>query len=930
MSQEIQKKASVMNRQKDFWKRYLSGDLSDVAFPSDYVRPPVSSFLRRQENRQFGENLYAKLNAFSTAESISVPAVLLTAFNILIYRYTLQEIAVTGVAVEKPYTEKKEGVEFFGQFVNLLAIRIEFGDNLTIRKLLQRVEKNIRFASENRDYPIDNLIEELNNHPYETIPLFRHIVAIDSLVGINDKQATIDDLILAFDSHISQCDIAFLLQNVGGNLRIDVDFDEELFQASTIHRLLSQYEIVLDGVVQNPERLVSTLPLVTKKEGSLLLSTRSKISQTFQVGACIHERFEAQVERTPDAIALTFPDNSDARKDVHLSYRELNQQANQFAHFLRSIGVRPGVLVGLYGERSIELVVSLIGILKAGGAYLPLDLAYPAERVAFLLEDAEAPIIVTQQRFVKSLPTTGARIVTFDENKPAIDANPVANLGVPLTPDALAYVLYTSGSTGTPKGALVTHRNVVRLFKATEQWFRFDERDVWTLFHSHAFDFSVWELWGALLYGGRLVIVPYIISRSPQQFYDLLCDQKVSVLNQTPSAFLLLSRHEVNDSSDKLSLRFVIFGGEALNLQSLKPWFDLHGDENPRLINMYGITETTVHVTYRPLRQSDLYTTPGSVIGEPIPDLYTHVFDEDMNPLPLGVPGELYVGGAGVCQGYLKRAELSAERFIDDPWAEGDGQRLYKTGDLVRMLSNNDMQYLGRIDHQVKIRGFRIELREVEAALSQHSEIEEAVVVARSNNSTTPRQTGQRVEQHGSRLYAYCVPRNYEHGPTSSALREFLNAKLPEYMIPAIFIFLKELPLTAHGKIDRKALPAPNESRPDLEVNFTVPKTTFEQSIASIYRKVLSIEKIGIYDNFFELGGDSLRVTEVVNHIRTELKLDIEVVHLFQFPTISTLTEFLNPDTEQDTILGSIEERASKQKRALSRRKKSKLEKRRL
>ncbi|MCI0659314.1 MAG: amino acid adenylation domain-containing protein, partial [Acidobacteria bacterium] len=506
---------------------------------------------------------------------------------------------------------------------------------------------------------------------------------------------------------------------------------------------------------------------------------------------CLQELFEAQVERTPNAIAVTY-------EGERLSYRQLNTRANQLAHRLRSLGVGPESRVACSLDRSLDLVVAILGILKAGGAYLPLDLAYPKDRLAFMLEDSRAPVLLTQQRLLEGLGTgdwgLGTGVVCLDADWERIaeesDQNPVSGV----TADNLAYVIYTSGSTGRPKGVQVSHANVVRLFEATADWYRFDEHDVWTLFHSYAFDFSVWELWGALLYGGRLVVVPYWVSRSPESFHELLRQEQVTVLNQTPSAFRQLIRAEETAAvaprlgSGDLALRLVIFGGEALELQSLKPWFDRHGDERPRLVNMYGITETTVHVSYRPIRASDLEEGKGSVIGRAIPDLEVYVLDPQLRPAPIGVPGEMYVGGAGVARGYLNRPELCAERFIPDPYGGEPGARLYRTGDLARYLADGDLEYLGRIDQQVKIRGFRIELGEIEAVLATHPAIQEAVVLARDDKP------GEK------RLVAYLVAatvnlpdaRSGHPGaaPSVSELREFLKTKLPDYMAPAAYVML--------------------------------------------------------------------------------------------------------------------------------------------
>jgi amino acid adenylation domain-containing protein len=416
--------------------------------------------------------------------------------------------------------------------------------------------------------------------------------------------------------------------------------------------MLGHLRAALEGMAAHPEGRVADVPLVTEAERQQLLYGWNDLKAAYPRHLCLHEWFEAQVERTPDNVALVF-------EDQQLTYRELNARANQLAHYLRGLGVGPETLVGLRTERSLETVVGLIGVLKAGGAYLPIDTAYPKDRVGFMLDDAQVRVLLTQAPLLASLAESQARVVCLDTEWGTIARESTDNLSSGAGPDSLAYVIYTSGSTGKPKGCLVTHYNVVRLMQATDDWYRFHEGDVWTLFHSHAFDFSVWEIWGALFYGGRLVVVPYWVSRSPDLFHQLLREQRVTVLNQTPSAFRQLVQADETAGDADLALRLVIFGGEALELESLRPWFDRHGDARPQLVNMYGITETTVHVTYRPLSFEDVREGRGSVIGGPIPDLSLYILDSRLQPAPVGVAGEICVGGAGVARGYLNRPELT-------------------------------------------------------------------------------------------------------------------------------------------------------------------------------------------------------------------------------------------------------------------------------
>jgi amino acid adenylation domain-containing protein len=680
---------------------------------------------------------------------------------------------------------------------------------------------------------------------------------------------------LEVDQKTAQFDLNLNIWETKKGLSGFFEYNTDLFDADTIRRMEQHFQILLAAIVEQPTQQISNLSLLTPAEEHQLLVWGKAESETskYQVNCCLHQLFESQVERSPGAIAVTF-------EDQQLTYQELNQKANKVAHHLQKLGVKPEVSVGICMERSLEMVIGILGILKAGGAYVPLDPTYPKERLFFTLQDASVPVLLTQQGLLKQglleLPENVIQVCIDTDISENTDTNPSSLVN----PDNRAYIIYTSGSTGKPKGVEISHRNVVRLFQATQDWYNFNQQDVWTLFHSYAFDFSVWELWGALVYGGRLVVVPYWVSRSPEEFYQLLCKEKVTVLNQTPSAFRQLIRIEETGISKKTELRLVIFGGEALDLQSLKPWFERHGDRRPQLINMYGITETTVHVTYRPVTD-DLIKTSNSVIGRQIPDLQLYILDKHRQPVPIGVKGEIYVGGAGVARGYLNRPDLNKEKFIPNPFSNQPNARLYKSGDLGRYLPNGDIEYLGRIDHQVKIRGFRIELGEIETALHQHPAVRETTVIVRED---TP---GEK------QLVAYVVP-ELEQVLDSSELRSFLVQQLPNYLAPQFFVILDAIPLTPNGKVDRRALPIPDGLRPELQVVYIPPTTDLQKTIAIIWQQALQVEKVGIEDNFFDLGGHSLLMVQVHNQLQTHLKQELSIIDLFQYPTISSLNQYLS------------------------------------
>ena len=656
----------------------------------------------------------------------------------------------------------------------------------------------------------------------------------------------------------------------GDTLVLSYSHARAQFDAALVQTLAGRMEKLIEALANAPEARVGDVGLWRGEPPHGAEAS----PQPFDGEEPIHCWIERQAKARPDATALVFGDDA-------LSYAELDTRANRLAHRLAALGVKPEVKVGIAVERSIEMVVGLLGILKAGGAYVPLDPAYPADRLAYMMEDSGVRLLLTQSHLRPTLAVAdGVQLLSLDTAD--LQKEPSHAPAVNTHADHLAYVIYTSGSTGRPKGAQLTHRNVARLLTATQPWFDFGPQDVWTNFHSYAFDFSVWEIFGALCTGGKLVVVPYWVSRSPDDFVALLRAQRVTVLNQTPSAFRQLIHSAALADGERLPLRHVIFGGEALEPESLRPWIERFGDRQPQLINMYGITETTVHVTYRPIVRADL-EVQSSPVGACIPDLGLWVLDSDLHPLPVGVAGELHVSGAGLARGYLNRPGLSAERFVAAPFGAAGG-RLYRTGDLVRWRDDGGLDYLGRIDHQVKIRGFRIELGEIEAQLLAQPEVREAVVLAKEGAG-------------GMRLIAYVSARGSQ-AVDAAVLRERLLQRLPDDMVPAAIMVLDAVPLNANGKVDRKALPDPELASGSV---YAAPEGEVETALAALWAEVLEVTQVGRNDNFFELGGHSLSLLAVQSRVQKQFAVQLPLKRYFENPTLAAMAGVVQAETSAGT-----------------------------
>nr|WP_155688020.1 pyoverdine non-ribosomal peptide synthetase PvdD [Pseudomonas aeruginosa] len=872
--------AGEKERQLAYWTGLLGGEQPVLELPFDRPRPVRQSHRGAQFILELDIDLSQALRRVAQQEGATAFALLLASFQALLYRYSGQADIRVGVPIAN--RNRVETERLIGFFVNTQVLKADLDGRMGFDELLAQARQRALEAQAHQDLPFEQLVEALQ--PERSLshnPLFQVLFNYQSEARGNGQAFRFDELQMEsvqFDSRTAQFDLTLDLTDEEQRFCAVFDYATDLFDASTVERLAGHWRNLLRGIVANPRQRLGELPLLDAPERRQTLSEWNPAQRECAVQGTLQQRFEEQARQRPQAVALILDEQ-------RLSYGELNARANRLAHCLIARGVGADVPVGLALERSLDMLVGLLAILKAGGAYLPLDPAAPEERLAHILDDSGVRLLLTQGHLLERLPRqAGVEVLAIDGL--VLDGYAESDPLPTLSADNLAYVIYTSGSTGKPKGTLLTHRNALRLFSATEAWFGFDERDVWTLFHSYAFDFSVWEIFGALLYGGRLVIVPQWVSRSPEDFYRLLCREGVTVLNQTPSAFkqLMAVACSADMATQQPALRYVIFGGEALDLQSLRPWFQRFGDRQPQLVNMYGITETTVHVTYRPVSEADLEGGLVSPIGGTIPDLSWYILDRDLNPVPRGAVGELYIGRAGLARGYLRRPGLSATRFVPNPFPGGAGERLYRTGDLARFQADGNIEYIGRIDHQVKVRGFRIELGEIEAALAGLAGVRDAVVLAHDGVG-------------GTQLVGYVVADSAEDAERlRESLRESLKRHLPDYMVPAHLMLLERMPLTVNGKLDRQALPQPDASL--SQQAYRAPGSELEQRIAAIWAEILGVERVGLDDNFFELGGHSLLATRVISRVRQEQQLDASLKALFERPVLEAFAQGLERTTD--------------------------------
>src|SRR5215208_2026766 len=837
----------VLKQQLDYWKQQLSGAPAVLELPTDRARPAVQSYEGAAETFNLTMEFSAELNDLARREGVTLFMTLLAAFQLLLSRYNGQEDIFVGIPIAGRTRSQME--KLIGLFLNTLVLRTDLSGNPSFRELLQRVKEICLAAYAHQDVPFDKLVQELQ--PERSLshqPLFQ---VLFSLENTPREQLLLDGLEVSRFKHPTESakyDLTLALAETAQGISGVFGYSTDLFTAETVQRMARNFETLIHGIVAAPDSRLSDLPLLGEAERRQLLVDWNQTQASYSSDCCIHQLFEAQVERERNSIALI-------HRQQQIGYGELNRLANQLAHYLQSKGIGPGTRVGICLNRSIEMVVGLLAVLKAGGAFVPMDPAYPPQRLAFMMKDSGATVLISEQKTVDRVAQDGWETIRLDQHQAAIAAYSDENPTSSVSAADLGYIIYTSGSTGLPKGVLSPHRASINRFEWMWQTYAFESGEVCCQKTPLSFVDSIWEIFGPLLKGVALVVLEDEVAKDPDLLVQALAANHVTRIVLVPSLLRAILEN-CRDLRSKLpQLKYWISSGESLSLELLRRF----NNELPesRLINLYGSSEVAADVSCHETWRIDAQERVP--IGRPIANIETYILDKQSRPVPPGVAGELHIGGIGLAWGYQNLPELTAQKFIPNLFSQEPGARLYRSGDLARYLPDGNIEYLGRVDQQVKIRGMRIELGEVESALSDHAAVNEAVVIAREDTFS---------EQ---RLVAYLVA---EQALTSCELREYLRELLPEYMVPSFFVLLDALPLTPNGKLDRDALPAPQQYT-DLTDAYVAPRTPVEEMLCGIWSEVLKTQRVGVYDNFFDLGGHSLLVTKVIARVRDLLRVEI-------------------------------------------------------
>ena len=882
----------VLESQIAYWKEQLAGAQTSIDLPMDHPRPAAQTFRGARQSLVLPKHLQEGFKALSGQEHVTQFMAFLAAFTILLHRYTSQDDLLVGTPVANRNRLETEGL--IGFFVNTLVLRIDLSDNPSFRELLRRVREVCLGAYAHQELPFDRVVEELHAaRDLSRNPLFQVMFELHNAPQRTIELPGLSLIPIEADSEAAHFDLTLRMMDTREGLSASFVYNTDLFEATTIARMLENFQTLLEGIVADPEQRIWDLPLLTETERRQLLAEWNATRAEHPGDLCVHQLFEMQAERTPDAVAVVF-------ETEQLTYRELNRRANQLAHHLRTLEAGPEVVVAICLDRSLEMIIGLLGVLKAGGAFVHLDPAYPKERLAFILKDAGVPVVLTRERLMRALPENDAKIVCLDSAWEIISREPGENPDSITRPETLAYVIYTSGSTGQPKGVLVSHGAIAGHCHAIQSYYELSSRDGVLQFASLSFDVSLEEILPTLITGARLVIMGTNVW-PPAELHHKISEFGLTVLNLPTAYWRELAREwaGVRALVPNIQPRLFIVGGDTVLPDALEIW-----QQTPmgsiRLVNGYGPTEATITATAFEVapRPDEITTFQRVPIGRPLAGRSIYILDRHGNPAPIGVQGHLHIGGAGLARGYLKRPELTAEKFILDPFSTEPGARMYKTGDLARYRPDGNIEFLGRADDQVKIRGFRIELGEIEAALGQHPAVREAVVVAREDAP------GEK------RLVAYVVADS-----TAEELRHFLRDRLPEVMVPPVIVLLDALPIMPNGKVDRRALPAPDRSRREPEKAFVAPRDELELSLAQIWEEVLSVRPIGIRDNFFELGGHSLLAVRLFAVIEKQLGKKLPLTAVFQGATIEHLADVLRHQAKRGphSSLVPIQPRGNKQ-----------------
>ena len=846
-----------------FWKRHLDG-LQTLRLPTDRPIPLERQWRGARLNMPIDADLLERIAAFSRAQGVTQFMMLLAAFQVLLHRYCGQDDIAIGTPIAGRNRTEVEAL--IGFFVNTLILRTDLRENPTFAELLDRVRDVALNAYNNQDIPFEKLVEEINpQRSLSQTPLFNVLFAFQNMVKQMPELPGLAQSPYEIYNGAAKCDLYVSVVNRDSGPMLRADYDADLFESATVGRILRHYLTLLESFVADPDLRIDDAPLLSAAERHQLLVEWNDTKTDYPDDQCIQALFEAQADKTPDAVAVVF-------EHRRLTYRELNSKANRLARRLQDLGIGPSMAVGICLERSIEFVVGLLAILKSGGAYLPLDPSYPDERLRFMTEDAQVKALLTHELAAPGFAAGSIEILPIDLDSDDESQRDSSNLSVTIAPDQPAYIIYTSGSTGLPKGVLISHRAVNRLVLQTD-YVKITPGDAIAQVANVSFDAATFEIWGALLNGARVVVIDKETVLSPPAFASAIAAQSITALFLTTALF--------NQMVERIplalgSLRYLLFGGETANPEKVKAFLD--SGPQCRVLHVYGPTETTTFATSYWVNALAHDAPP---IGKPIANTTCHILDVRLNPVPVNVSGELYIGGPGVAQGYLNRPQLTEEKFIANPFSDKPGARLYRTGDLARYRADGNIEFLGRIDNQVKLRGFRVELDEIEAVMKQHAEVRDAAVVLRED------QPGDK------RLVAYFVARSAV-APSRELLAGYLQAKLPSYMIPAAFVLLPELPVNANGKIDRLALPQPIPENRDKTVIETGPRTAKETLVREIWTEVLGAQPRSIHDNFFELGGHSLLGIALVSRLQEQFHRPVPVRWLFESPSVAGLAARLD------------------------------------